>query len=164
VSAPELWLLPSEPSPPRTSALPLLGALTPLVMATLLFALTRSPYALILAVVSPVTMLATRSFHRRSERNRITRETQKFSDEVCDLRLRAAEYHQREREMPICWAFRGNEARSSRRDLLIPRHCSHSKPSSNTILECRCLFHAEQTLTSQVCSQLGCELRWMSPS
>lgn len=70
-------------------------------MATVLFALTRSPYALILAVVSPVTMLATRSFHRRSERNRITRETQIFSDEVSSLRLRAAEYHQRERELAI---------------------------------------------------------------
>lgn len=71
-------------------------------MATVLFALTRSPYALILAVVSPVTMLATRSFHRRSERNRIARETQKFSDEVSALRLRAAEYHQRERELAVC--------------------------------------------------------------
>ncbi|WP_150308459.1 FtsK/SpoIIIE domain-containing protein [Planctomonas psychrotolerans] len=86
----------SLPPPPETSPpapFPVLGVVAPLIAAAVLFAVTRSPYALIFAALSPVILVAGILDARVSARRRRRRARRIEKDAVARLRDEVAAVH-----------------------------------------------------------------------
>lgn len=101
MSAPELWLLPPEPSPIRKTALPWFGALTPVVLSLTLFAVTKSPLSLVIVVAAPATMWLTSIVTRKREHKRFRAENAHYDRESESLLNRVVSAHERERRTAL---------------------------------------------------------------
>jgi S-DNA-T family DNA segregation ATPase FtsK/SpoIIIE len=98
------------PDPPRPG-FPLIATVAPLAMSGVLFAITGSPFMLVMAVLSPVIAVATMLDGRRQRRRFRRDEAARFASEVATVTGRVAVAQQAERER--LRAFTGRDPRWS---------------------------------------------------
>ncbi|MCD7100901.1 FtsK/SpoIIIE domain-containing protein [Pseudoclavibacter sp. 13-3] len=89
--------LPTQPHRPRPSRMPVLAALAPLLGGIAMFALTKSPYSLILVVLSPLTLAATWLDSRFVSGCEYRRELAAYRQSVRKIADELADQQQRER-------------------------------------------------------------------
>jgi len=85
------------PDPPR-QGFPVIATVAPLAMSGVLFAITGSPFMLVMAVLSPVIAVATMADGRRQRRRFRRDEAVRFADAVDAVAGRVADAHRAERQ------------------------------------------------------------------
>lgn len=88
---------PRPPEPPAPRPFPLLATAAPVVVSALLFAVTRSPFALLFAVLGPVAAVAGLGDAHWQDRRRRKMESARFEREIELARDRIRTAHARER-------------------------------------------------------------------
>ncbi|MFC6357372.1 FtsK/SpoIIIE domain-containing protein [Luethyella okanaganae] len=103
---PDRWVaplvLPSRPHEPEKAPFPLVASIAPVVAAAAIWAVTRSPFALVFAALGPIVAIASLLDSRRHAVRRRRREAARYVSSITALRVEMAEAHERER----CEAWR----------------------------------------------------------
>ena len=87
--APEVW---------RPHSFPVIAVLAPVIGSLLIWALTRSPFALVFALLGPLVAIASVADARIQSRRMARRESVRFDRDIATTRLAIARFHSRERE------------------------------------------------------------------
>nr|WP_246287123.1 FtsK/SpoIIIE domain-containing protein [Schumannella luteola] len=95
---PRRFDLPRVDAPPSRSGLPLLGALAPLVMAVVLWAVTQSIFSLLIGLLSPVLAFAGLLDRRLSARRQRRDEAARVRKELAALERRLSDHLDAERD------------------------------------------------------------------
>ncbi len=83
-----------EPSPPKT--FPVIATVAPVIGSVVLWAVTRSPYVLVFALLGPLVAVASLGDAAIQGRRRAARERKRFAREVGEAREAIAREHERE--------------------------------------------------------------------
>lgn len=83
-----------EPAPPR--AFPVIATITPMIGSIVLWAVMRSPYVLVFALLGPLVAVASLGDAALQNRRRAARERERFAAELGQARSAIAEAHGRE--------------------------------------------------------------------
>ncbi|MDI2097494.1 FtsK/SpoIIIE domain-containing protein [Ruicaihuangia caeni] len=94
--------LPARPAPPPPPAFPLMALIAPVLGAAVLWAVTRSPYALVFAVLGPVIALGTMVDARRQRRKALRRSRREHAEALERAGQQIDQAHARERRQ--AWA------------------------------------------------------------
>ncbi|MET0932804.1 MAG: FtsK/SpoIIIE domain-containing protein [Mycetocola sp.] len=89
--------VPAEPSPVVPSPFPVVASLAPVVASVVIWALTRSPFVLVFAMLGPIIAVASVADNRWSSRRRLRSETAAYRAELDRLRTQVDERHAEER-------------------------------------------------------------------
>ena len=88
---------PREPEVPRPHAFPIIAVLAPVIGSVLIWALTRSPFALVFALLGPLVAIASVADARIQSRRTARRESARFDREVVATRVAVDRLHSEER-------------------------------------------------------------------
>ena len=88
---------PREPEVPRPHGFPIIAVLAPVIGSLLIWALTRSPFALVFALLGPLVAIASVADTRIQARRTARRESSRFDREVAATRLAVERLHSVER-------------------------------------------------------------------
>jgi S-DNA-T family DNA segregation ATPase FtsK/SpoIIIE len=90
---------PRAPEQPRAQGFPLVAVLAPVVGSVIIWALTRSPFALVFALLGPLVAVASVADARLQSRRLARRESARFAGEVAATRTAIDRRHARERAL-----------------------------------------------------------------
>ena len=90
--------LPREPEQARAHGFPFVAVLAPVIGSVLIWALTRSPFALVFALLGPLIAIASVADARLQSRRTARRESARFDSEVASTRMAIERRHAEERE------------------------------------------------------------------
>ena len=90
--------LPREPERARPHGFPIVAVLAPVIGSLLIWALTRSPFALVFALLGPLVAIASVADARLQSRRTGRRESARFDSEVASTRVAIERRHAQERE------------------------------------------------------------------
>ena len=90
--------LPREPERARPHGFPIIAVLAPVIGSVLIWALTRSPFALVFALLGPLVAIASVADARLQSRRTDRRESARFDREVAVTRIAIERRHAEERE------------------------------------------------------------------
>ena len=93
----ETLAAPLVPESPRPHGFPIIAVLAPVIGSVLIWALTRSPFALVFAVLGPLVALASVADARIQSRRTARRESSRFHQEVLATRVAIDRLHSEER-------------------------------------------------------------------
>ncbi|MET0161512.1 MAG: FtsK/SpoIIIE domain-containing protein [Microbacteriaceae bacterium] len=88
---------PRGPSRPEPTPFPLIASLAPMVGALLIWAVTRSPFALLFALLGPIVAIGALADGRIGARRRLRRERKRFAEDCEAAERMIAERHDQER-------------------------------------------------------------------
>ncbi len=91
--------LPREPERARPHGFPIIAVLAPVIGSVLIWALTRSPFALVFALLGPLVAIASVADARLQSRRTDRRESARFDREVAVTRIAIERRHAEEREL-----------------------------------------------------------------
>lgn len=97
VSVDEPITVPAEPSPIAPSPFPVVASLAPVVASVAIWALTRSPFVLVFALLGPIIAVASVVDNRWSSRRRLRADTAAYRAELDRLTTEVDERHADER-------------------------------------------------------------------
>ncbi|MEJ3404538.1 FtsK/SpoIIIE domain-containing protein [Rathayibacter sp. YIM 133350] len=120
--------LPPRETPPPRPAFPLLASIAPMLVAGALFAITRSPFALLFAVFGPVAAVAALLDAARTRRLAARRAGRAESEALDELCRRIDDAHERERR--AAWEAHPSAATSLLRGESDVRRWKASEPTS----------------------------------
>ncbi len=89
---------PRPPEPGEAPPFPVLASVAPVVASVAIWAITRSPFALVFALLGPVVAVASLGDARRLLRRRRREEQSRFDRELAVARIAVDRAHERERE------------------------------------------------------------------
>jgi S-DNA-T family DNA segregation ATPase FtsK/SpoIIIE len=90
--------LPREPERARPHGFPIVAVLAPVIGSLLIWALTRSPFALVFALLGPLVAIASVADARLQSRRTGRRESARFDSEVASTRMAIERRHAEERQ------------------------------------------------------------------
>ena len=88
---------PREPEAPRPHGFPIIAVLAPVIGSVLIWVLTRSPFALVFALLGPLVAIASVADARIQSRRTARRESARFDREVVATRIAIDRLHAEER-------------------------------------------------------------------
>jgi S-DNA-T family DNA segregation ATPase FtsK/SpoIIIE len=88
---------PRQPEEPQPHSFPLVASIAPVLGSLLVWAITRSPYALVFAALGPLIAVASVVDSRLQARRRSRKEGIRFAREIAECRVAIALCHDRER-------------------------------------------------------------------
>ena len=90
--------LPTPPTSPASYTFPVVATIAPVLGSVLIWAITRSPFALVFAALSPIVAIASLLDARWNGRKHRTRENRRFITQAARTREAIVRFHESERE------------------------------------------------------------------
>ena len=95
---PHSIVIPRVPEVARPHSFPVIAVLAPVIGSMLIWALTRSPFALVFALLGPLVAIASVADARVQSRRMARRESARFDRDIAVTRVAIARFHSGERE------------------------------------------------------------------